>query len=251
MPSGVRVRLPPWAPHQFFGKASAASTTLKVLFISPDDISLGTLDVPKSDRLCLVAIRVKNYTRLLSDTERSYVQSVSKARREQYSSGRRAAQLGLNALNISEVPILIDDRRPDWPSHVIGSIAHSDELAVALVGFKQDFRGVGIDILPKYSVSERVRNRVLRDSELEIVSSEESRDLQTVYFCAKESIYKATNPESNEFLGFRDVCVQVDALTTEFTAKTVSEKLSSELVACGRGYVFSADDHWLTMYLVT
>lgn len=219
-------------------------------FISPDDLSLDTFEVPRSSRLCLVVIRVKDYTRTLSDTEKSYALAVNKARREQYSSGRRAVQFGLSALNISEVPILIDDRRPDWPSHVVGSIAHADQLAVALVGFKQDFRGVGIDILPKYSVSERVRNRILLDSELEIVYSQESKDLQTVMFCAKESIYKATNPESDEFLAFRDVCVQIDEVTTEFTAKTSSEKLSSELVVRGRGYVFDVDHHWLTMFLI-
>lgn len=250
MPSGVRVRLPPWAPLRFLAPTAAVGEIQKVHFISPDDLSLDTFNVPRSSRLCLVAVRVKNYTRILSDTEQSYAYSVSKARREQYSSGRRAVQLGLSALKISEVPILIDDRRPDWPSHVVGSIAHANQLAVALVGFKQDFRGVGIDILPKYSVSERIKNRILHESELDIVHAGENRDLQTVFFCAKESIYKATNPESNEFLGFRDVCVQVDELTTEFTAKTLSKKLSSEFVASGRGYIFDIDHHWLTMFLI-
>ena len=219
-------------------------------FISPDDVDLGTLEIPKSDRLCLVAVQVKDYTLSLSSAERSYAYSVSKTRREQYSAGRRAAQLGLSALNVSEVPVLLDDRRPDWPPHIVGSIAHTERVAMALVGFKQDFRGVGIDILPRFSVSDKVRNRILLESELEVVQAEESKDLQTVLFCAKESIYKATNPESDEFLGFRDVRVQVDELMTEFTAKTLSEKLSSKLVASGQGYVFEVANHWLTMFLI-
>ncbi len=219
-------------------------------FISPDDVDLGTLEIPKSDRLCLVAVQVKDYTLSLSSAEQSYVYSVSKTRREQYSSGRRAAQLGLSALNISEIPVLFDDRKPDWPPHIVGSIAHTERVAVALVGFKQDFRGVGIDLLPRFSVSDKVRNRILHESELDIVHAGENRDLQTVFFCAKESIYKATNPETDEFLGFRDVCVQADELTTEFTAKTLSEKLSSALVARGRGYVFEVACHWLTMFLI-
>lgn len=234
----------------FLSSYRSSKRNKKVNLISPDDVSFGTLKVPQSDRLCLVAVRVKDYSRSLSSAEQSYAHSVSTTRREQYSSGRRAVQLGLSALNVSDVPVLLDDRKPDWPPLIVGSIAHTERLAVVLVGFKQDFRGVGIDILPKFSVSDKVRNRILQESELEIVRTVESKDLATVLFCAKESIYKAINPATDEFLGFRDVCVQIDELTTEFTAKTSSKKLSSELVASGRGYVFDIDHHWLTMFLI-
>ena len=176
--------------------------------------------------------------------------SVNKNRREQYSSGRRAVQLGLSSLNVNETSVLFDDRRPVWPMPIVGSIAHSYQFAVALIGFKQDFRGVGIDILPKHAVSDRVKNRILLESELELVNERESKDWQTLLFCAKESIYKASNPITDEFLGFKDVCVRVEESGTEFKAQTTSQKRSSDIITCGKGYFFEVETHWLTMFLI-
>lgn len=250
MPSGVRVRLPPWAPKRACTHTLLVPATHKVHVISPDEVALGNLEIPESDRLCCVVIRVKDYTSSLAKAERSYANSVREVRRKQYSSGRRAVQLGLSSFNVTEIPILFDDRKPSWPVSIVGSIAHSQSLAVALVGFKQDFRGVGIDVLPKYVVSDRVRERILLDEELKVASEGGDRDLQTMFFCAKESIYKASNPETDEFLGFKDVRLHVNPTATEYSAETVSEKQSSELVATGRGYMFEVEHHWLTIFLI-
>ena len=221
-----------------------------VHIIAPDEIALGNLKVPESDRLCCVVVRIKDYTSSLAKAERQYANSVSEVRRKQYSSGRRAVQLGLSSLNVTEIPILFDDRKPSWPVSIVGSIAHSHSLAVALVGFKQDYRGVGIDVLPKYAVSDRVRARILLDEELNVVSEGGVKDRQTVFFCAKESVYKASNPDTDEFLGFRDVCVRFNQSGTEFSAATVLEKQSTDLVATGRGYLFEVENHWLTVFLI-
>ena len=218
--------------------------------ISPDEVDLGSLEISDTDRLCIVVVRVKDYTSTLSKAERSYANAVSEVRRKQYSSGRRAVQLGLSSLNVIDSPILFDDRKPSWPSNIVGSIAHSHSLAVALVGFKRDFRGVGIDILPKRAVSDRVRERILLEEELRFVSEGGYRDRQTMFFCAKEAIYKASNPETDEFLGFKDVCVRLNQSNTEYSAKTSLPKRSSDMVAHGRGYVFSLENHWFTVFLI-
>ena len=250
MLSGVRVRLPPWAPIRSKVHTLVLTASQTVHLISPDDVSVETVAVPCTERLCLVVIRIKDYTRELSDAERSYAHSVSRVRREQYSSGRRAVQLGLSSLNVSDVPILFDDRKPIWPTAIVGSIAHSQNLAVALVGFEQDFRGVGVDILPKQAVADKVRDRILHESELQFVHEEGHKDLQTMLFCAKESIYKACNPEIDEFLGFKDVVVKIEKSGAEFTANTVSKKRSTDLVSHGQGHVFSAENHWFTIFLI-
>ncbi len=251
MPSGVRVRLPPWAPKQVFTQISFATATHKVHIISPEEVTLGNLKIPESDRLCFVIIRVNDYTNSLSNAERSFANAVSEVRRKQYSSGRRAVQLGLSSFNVTEIPILFDDRKPSWPVSIVGSIAHSNSLAVAMIGIKQDFRGVGIDILPKRAVSDKVRDRILLEEELQVVLRGGDRDWPTMFFCAKESIYKASNPETDEFLGFRDVCVRFNQSGTEFSAVTVLEKQSTDLIATGRGYVFEVENHWLTVFLIS
>lgn len=211
---------------------------------------MGTIEIPRTDRVCLAVIRVRDYSSTLSEAERAYVDRVNEVRRNQYSSGRRAVELGLKSLNVSAVPNVIDDRRPTWPESIVGSIAHSNSLAVALVGLDQDFRGVGIDILPKRAVSDKVRGRILLDEELKVVSEGGDKDWQTMFFCAKEAIYKASNPETDEFLGFKNVRVCLNQSGTEYSAKTTSKKRSSELVARGLGYIFEIETHWVTMFLI-
>ena len=209
-----------------------------------------TIDIPRTDRLNLAVVRVKDYSSKLSKTIWTYLKSVSEVRRNQFSSGRFAAQMCLNRRYKCRIPSIGADRRPDWPLDTVGSIAHSNSLAVALVGVKTDFRGLGVDILPKRAVSDKVRERILLDEEIKCVSDREDKDWQTMLFCAKESIYKASNPQTDEFLGFKDVCVNMNQSGTEYSAKTVSEKLSSELVARGQGYVFEIEEHWLTIFLI-
>ena len=218
--------------------------------ISPDQVAIGTIEIPQTDRLCLSVIRVRDYSSTLSEAAQAYVNRVNEVRRNQYSSGRRAAELGLSFLNVNTAPYVIDERRPTWPQSIVGSIAHSNILAVALVGLKQDFRGVGIDVLPKRAVSARVRERILLDEELKVVSKGGDKDWQTVFFCAKESIYKASNLETDEFLGFKDVCVFIKESGAEFNAITTTPKRSATLVSSGRGYICSVENHWLTIFLV-
>ena len=249
MPSGVRVRLPPWAPHHSVA-CVALNSYKKVHLISPDQVAIGTIEISRTERLCLSVIRVRDYSSTLSEAEKAYVNRVNEVRRNQYSSGRRAAELGLSFLSVNTAPYDVDERRPTWPQSIVGSIAHSNILAVALVGLKQDFRGVGIDILPKRAVSDKVRDRILLDEELKVVSEGGDQDWQTMLFCAKESVYKATNPETDEFLGFKDVRVRLNQSGANYAAETTSQKQSSELVDRGRGYIFEIETHWVTIFLI-
>ncbi|MXZ43577.1 MAG: 4'-phosphopantetheinyl transferase superfamily protein [Gammaproteobacteria bacterium] len=218
--------------------------------ISPDQVAIGTIEIPRTERLCLSVIRVRDYSSSLSEAEKAYVNRVNEVRRNQYSSGRRAAELGLSFLSVNTAPYVVDERRPTWPQSIVGSIAHSNILAVALVGLKQDFRGVGIDILPTRGVSDKVRERILLDEELKVVSEGGDQDWQTMLFCAKESVYKATNPATDEFLGFKDVCVSMKKTGAKFSAITTTPKRSSRLVSSGLGYVGSVENHWLTLFLL-
>ncbi|MXW07413.1 MAG: 4-phosphopantetheinyl transferase family protein [Gammaproteobacteria bacterium] len=95
-----------------------------------------------------------------------------------------------------------------------------------------------------------MRERILLDEELKTVAEGSCRDWQTLFFCAKEAIYKASNPETDEFLGFKDVCVRLNQLATEYSAETALPKRSSDIVASGRGYVFSVENHWFTVFLI-
>ena len=64
-----------------------------------------------------------------------------------YKMGRHAAHLGLKALGADEIEVGRGERgQPLWPQGFVGSIAHTEGRALALVGSKEHFVGLGIDV---------------------------------------------------------------------------------------------------------
>ncbi len=111
-----------------------------------------------------------------------------------------------------------DQGEPLWPPGWLGSISHSKELAVSVVGLEKDFRGLGVDtelwLSPERS--KRVRRRITSEQEravaLPVFGSEAYA--VTAIFSAKESVYKAHFPALRRFFGF-DAIELVKASATQ------------------------------------
>jgi enterobactin synthetase component D len=113
-----------------------------------------------------------------------------------------------------------DDRSAVWPSHVVGSIAHSAFTAAAVVATAAMARGLGIDIEPimapetAANVAPRVfseQSHVRQDSDESVLTASE---LVTAVFSAKESIYKCLAPIAGSFFEFDAAALQrLDAHT--------------------------------------
>ena len=71
----------------------------------------------------------------------------SEIRLKTYILGRCAAHRALQTLQKEIVPILKGrDGEPIWPFDIVGSISHKDAIAVAAVGKKKRYKGIGVDI---------------------------------------------------------------------------------------------------------
>ncbi|MEZ8377509.1 4'-phosphopantetheinyl transferase [Vibrio splendidus] len=120
-------------------------------------------------------------------------------RKAEFIAGRRAA---LHALRIEgcdclELPIG-EHRSPVWPEGWIGSISHTDDLAVATVSSLSDVSLVGLD------VEELINENQVMSLMPMFVSPQEIKHLArthlpiqwfvTLVFSAKESIFKAIYP---------------------------------------------------------
>ncbi|MCY3883329.1 MAG: 4'-phosphopantetheinyl transferase superfamily protein [Gammaproteobacteria bacterium] len=206
---------------------------------------------PVLSNACLVLSRTADYSADLKPIESKALTDVSIIRSIQFSSGRRAAHIALEELQIEDNAVGRSGRVPIWPRNVVGSISHSDRLAGALVGSSTYFRGLGMDLVPIAAVSSNVAQRLLTDSELSWVQDTGSGDWRTALFSAKESVYKAVNPVVGEYLGFRDVTVKVVPDSLEFFASTIDNRESTELVDRGRGYIHRVEGHWLTIFVVS
>ena len=198
----------------------------------------------------MVLGRVGDYTQDLATEEFNLVRESKTSRQYEFASGRRLARTALNHLGISLRPILRNERRPSWPEFVVGSIAHTDSLAVSAVANTSNYQGIGVDVEKISVVDERVARRVFVDEELDWISTQQLPEWRTALFSAKEAIYKATNPITNEFLGFRDVTLTIDEDALSFTARAVEDNVAKPYLERARGYLHRIAGHWLTTFVI-
>ncbi|WFP76847.1 4'-phosphopantetheinyl transferase [Mesorhizobium sp. WSM4906] len=165
--------------------------------------------------------------------------------------GRRVAHELLQRLGCADLAVTrgrMGD--PVWPPDIVGSIAHDDEFAVAVVARTDAVRSVGVDIEPalplppdllpivitpqdrlgdldplpeRFTVSRKRQTALplclgaIPDARLR--RSRRARRFHTVpgialagriLFAAKEAIYKASFPLDGRVLGFEDIAVDLE-----------------------------------------
>jgi 4'-phosphopantetheinyl transferase EntD len=129
----------------------------------------------------------------------------------QFALGRKAAHLALSAAGIAPAALLRVDKTavqsaPKWPVGVVGSIAHSNQSAVAAVAPNSALRAIGIDIETITSSTVEILPRIASPEEQAWVKGHGQR--ATLLFSAKEAIFKALNPLHGMGMGFRDVVLK-------------------------------------------
>jgi enterobactin synthetase component D len=133
-------------------------------------------------------------------------------RKQEFLAGRVCAMKAaeLIGIQISDIPTA-KNREPVWPSGIVGSISHSNVMAVSCIAKSSDFISVGIDTesLIVEETIKAIKNAIALPSEISFL--EESLkgidfDLKyTLLFSMKEALYKAIYPLNKEFIDFHDV----------------------------------------------
>lgn len=144
----------------------------------------------------------------ISAAERAFVADRGGHRRQTWASGRAAMRRALALIDEPVADVLADELgAPNLPSHLSGSISHSSELAVALVGRAAD-GAVGIDLESlrprRMDVSTRILTPRERLALAHLAAPERSRAVIT-RFSIKEAIYKAVAPTERRYVGFHEV----------------------------------------------
>ncbi|MDG4878522.1 4'-phosphopantetheinyl transferase superfamily protein [Mesorhizobium sp. WSM4935] len=121
---------------------------------------------------------------------------------------------------------------PIWPAGIIGSIAHNDDLAVAVAARSVAMTSVGVDIEPALPLPRELEA---------IVATPQDRlgDLDPlvagrILFAAKEAVYKASFPLDGRVLGFEDIAADLEsgeAVTSAGRMLTVRFALSPRILA--------------------
>lgn len=126
-------------------------------------------------------------------------------------------------------------RCPIWPSHLMGSISHSERVAFSVVMNKplarRGFLGIDVEGIVNEDNAECLREYVLREEDRQYLKTVDLADnvLLTLVFSAKEALFKATYPYIGAYFGFeraRVMFIDVEkrciglALTPEFQLET-------------------------------
>lgn len=165
--------------------------------------------------------------------------------------GRAAARDALRRLGIK--PVAIGRGRggePLWPDGVVGSIAHTGHLAVAVAGRTRDYRGIGMDVerLDR-RLSDGAIQHVCTPAELRWVrAGADARRRALQLFSSKEAIFKAVFSATSIGLGYLDAELarvdhppgfaatllrDVDGRIGSGTTLPVRVWTSDDLVVCG------------------
>lgn len=194
---------------------------------------------------------VGDYTLALADNERLHVANAVPKRRREYAAGRHFARLALSALGCAATEILSGARRqPIWPAGIIGSIAHSDNYALAIVGRDgQPYTGIGADIERLGRVTPDLTRLILTPQEQNWSASGQRVD-PTVIFSAKEAIYKAINPIAGLMIGFDEVTIRLGACGHAFRANYHGHASANQRLEEGFGFATSYNEHVVSVFVI-
>lgn len=156
---------------------------------------------------------------LLLEGERDLLERTAPARAHEFAAGRLCARRAAARFGIVDVPIVVgDDRRPQWPERLTGSITHTDGFSAAAVGERRRFRAIGIDVERLGGVSRDLWSHVLVPAEAEWIASLPAplqTSVATLIFSAKEAFYKCQYEVTQQWLEFKDVTVDFHGRTLD------------------------------------
>ncbi|MEL6185938.1 MAG: 4'-phosphopantetheinyl transferase superfamily protein [Myxococcota bacterium] len=146
----------------------------------------------------------------LPPEEDAVVATAVEKRRREFAVGRTLARALLAEVGspVRHLPRR-EDRAPEWPSGVAGTITHTDEVAVVAV--TRGEVGLGLDVEEASPLPEAMARLIVRPDERTV-----TRDLAKVAFSAKEAFYKAQYRYTETLLDFLDVSLHMDLSAQTF-----------------------------------
>jgi 4'-phosphopantetheinyl transferase EntD len=200
--------------------ASDPALQRAIVALAPPGLLIGYRVTAPGDELALL------------DAEAVSIGSVLLSRRRASGAVRQVARALMARLGYANLPIPKGPSgAPIWPAGLNGSLAHDDQIAVAVVGLQRDFAAVGIDVEPAVPLPADMLELVATPDELRTIADDPLGG--KLLFAAKEAVYKAVHPLDGVFLEFHDVEVDLAGRTaTTRTGRVLSLRtgISSHVV---------------------
>ena len=179
--------------------------------------------------------------------EQRYTQGMVDKRRAEFQAGRACARRVLAELDVVYFPLLRnEDRAPIWPTGVVGSISHCDDVCWAVAAKTNEVQGLGADVEAVRSDINLPVELICSDGEALVALAAQfdcSVSLKLV-FSAKESVMKAYYSATGALLEFLDICLHFDDISRQF--EVISIRNATFRVKSLTGRYFINESHIFT-----
>ncbi|MFI4979769.1 MAG: 4'-phosphopantetheinyl transferase [Nevskiales bacterium] len=130
----------------------------------------------------------------------------------EFAAGRICARQVLEQLGIHGFPLLVrEDRRPQWPDGIVGSITHTQGFYAAVAARREDYQAIGVDAERVGRVGRHLWPKICTAAEvvwLEGLSETEQARAGALIFSGKEAFYKCQYGLTESWVGFQDVALE-------------------------------------------
>jgi len=134
-------------------------------------------------------------------------------RQHEYLYGRILAQAVLkHHFGLDQPLTSLHEHLPIWPTHVLGSISHSQNKLIVALSDKASYLGIDIEHWVTSKFAQESAHLILTPSELELwkIKAYEFFDFSqfvSLIFSVKESLYKAVYPLAKQYIDFLEAFV--------------------------------------------
>jgi 4'-phosphopantetheinyl transferase EntD len=145
--------------------------------------------------------------------EQACIERASLKRACEFAGGRMCARAAMEQLGVSGFPLIAaEDRSPQWPREICGSITHTRNYSAAVAAGRTRFKALGLDAEHVAEMSRDVSQLICSPAEaawLAQLPHEEQPRLASLIFSAKEAFYKCQYSITRQWLEFRDVTLDI------------------------------------------
>lgn len=143
--------------------------------------------------------------------------------------------------------------QPLWPQGFVGSLAHTEHYAAAVIARSVSCAALGIDIEPALPLPDETAELILGDDERAWVAAQtQDPAAGRLIFCAKECVHKAIHPLTGVWLDFLDVRIDCDLGAASFRVVPLSPAARNAFAGCAAsGKIALIEAHLVTVLMLT
>lgn len=160
----------------------------------------------------------------LHPQEQALISRAVEKRRREFTAGRACARRALQKIGKAVDYLLIgEQRQPQWPEGVVGSISHCPGFCGAVVAEKKQILSIGFDAEQNAGLGAELHRMILRPEELQAIAAlPGTLPWDRLTFSAKECIHKVYFPLNSYTLDFVDARIEFYPEQQRFSAEIVN-----------------------------